>query len=228
MSYLLHIETATEVCSVCISEEDRLLAIEELKDHNAHAAQITRLIEACCRGAGIGLAALGAVSVSSGPGSYTSLRVGTSAAKGICFAFDIPLISVDTLQALAVAASAKAPKGVQYFCPMIDARRMEVYASIFDKVLNNIQNTHNLIVEKSSFSALFPEGGMVAFCGNGAEKCKAVIRHPKALFLDVVCSSRHLPALAWVAYQRQDFVDTASYAPHYYKEPNITRPKNIL
>ena len=228
LSYLLHIESATDICSICISRENHIVAIKEVKDRNAHAAQITLLVTACLQKAQLQLKDLSAVSISSGPGSYTALRVGTSVAKGICYTCGIPLISVDTLQALALATANKSSKPAQFYCPMIDARRMEVYTALYDKKLNNTIPTTNLIVDTNSFEAYFSNEQTIVFCGNGAEKCKAVLESDFAVFMDIQCSSSYLIPIAWQAFLEQYFVDTAYYVPNYFKAPNITKPKNIL
>ncbi|MCP3928970.1 MAG: tRNA (adenosine(37)-N6)-threonylcarbamoyltransferase complex dimerization subunit type 1 TsaB, partial [Bacteroidetes bacterium] len=157
MAFFLNIETSTEICSICISEDETILALKDADDPYVHAGSITLLIQDCLKQAGITLEQLSAVSVSSGPGSYTALRIGTSTAKGICYALDKPLISIDTLQALAFASAQKI-SGEWIHCPMIDARRMEVYTAMYDSKGNAISDKQALIVEADSFDAYFSNG----------------------------------------------------------------------
>ncbi len=228
MSLLLHIETATDVCSIGISRERKLLALRESDNFNDHAAQITLMIEACAKDARISLSDLDAVAVSSGPGSYTALRIGVSTAKGICYALDKPLIAVDTLQALALATF-QLEKQDAWYCPMIDARRMEVYCAIFDKNNELIQEAAALKIEADTFDAYFRNGQHIVFSGNGANKCKTVLASPMAHFSRVVCSAKHLIPLALQAFTQQQFADLAYFEPFYLKPPNITTSrKNIL
>ena len=154
MPLILNIESATDICSVCISKNAETLSLQEADKEYSHTSKITILIERCCAEAGITLKQLDAVAVSKGPGSYTSLRVGASTAKGICYALDKPLITIDTLQSIALATFKKA-KQATFYAPMIDARRMEVYTSLFDKDLNLVQETHAKIIDEQSFQDYF-------------------------------------------------------------------------
>ncbi len=228
MALLLCIETATEVCSVAISKDKALLAIREIKDAFAHSAQLTLLIKDCVASANVRLADLEAIAVSSGPGSYTALRVGIATAKGLCYALDIPLIEVNTLQSLALA-TAKQVKAVDaLYCPMIDARRMEVYTALFDASGKSLMAMQPLVVEDKSFEEYFNRGQRIVFTGNGATKCQSVLRSPFAQFEPVICSAAHLIDLAFGNFQRRRFVDVAYFEPFYGKLPNITTPKNKL
>lgn len=228
MSLILNIETATDVCSIGLAKEEKLLSLQESSEPYQHASQITLLIEQCMSEAGFRLSEIDAVAVSTGPGSYTSLRVGTSTAKGICYALDKPLIAVNTLQSLALAARESVSSSAGLFCPMIDARRMEVYTALFDDQLKEVRPLQALIVEKGSFDEFFEKNLPLLFCGNGAPKCREVIRHSLATFSDQICSARHLAPLAARHYQQGIFADMAHYAPNYFKAPNITKPKKIL
>ncbi len=228
MSLILNIETATDVCSIGLSNEGKLLSIQESSEAYQHASQITILIEKCIKNAGVGLSELDAVSISTGPGSYTSLRVGTSTAKGICYALNKPLIAVNTLQSLALASLNASGGSNRLFCPMIDARRMEVYTALYNTKLEEIRPLQALIVEENSFDEFFDENKAVIFSGNGAPKCKEVIRHSLATFSDQICSARHLVQLATQQYIEGVFVDVAHYTPNYFKAPNITKSKKFL
>jgi len=228
MPLILNIETATDICSIALAEGKELLAMEESAETYKHASNITILLDRCMKKAGKKLADLDALALSSGPGSYTALRVGASTAKGICYALDIPLIAVDTLQSLALASLGQAPGEESLLCPMIDARRMEVYTALFNTGLKKIKPLQALIVEKNSFDAFFEKGISLVFSGNGAPKCKAVLRDERAVFSPQICSARHLIPLSAEAFSHKRFVDAAHYSPNYFKAPNITRPKKIL
>ncbi len=228
MALILQIETSTDVCSVCLSKGLDILAIQELANFSDHAAQITIMIEACCRQAGMALSQIDAVAVSQGPGSYTALRIGVSAAKGICYALNKPLLAIDTLLSLALSAYESEKKDALY-CPMIDARRMDVYTALFDSKGNTMQMPAALSITADTFDAWFDKGHTIVFCGNGAAKCQAVLTSPLAHFSPIICSSRHLIPLALCAFDEKNFADLAYFEPFYLKPPNITTPrKNLL
>ncbi len=227
MALFLLIETATDICSIGISDGTRLLALRESDAFHEHAARITGMIVACAEEAKVPLSALDAVAVSTGPGSYTGLRIGVSTAKGICYALQKPLIAVDTLQALALA-TAHVEKRPALYCPMIDARRMEVYAAIFDADNRLIQPAAALRVEENTFADYFAQEQAIVFSGSGAEKCKTVLHSPLAHFSPVVCSAAHLVPLATAAFATKMFADVAYFEPFYLKPPNITTPKKGL
>ena len=220
MAHILLIETATNICSVAITHGEEVIATRQ--SIGEHAAKITILIAECLAEAHLKPTQLNAVAVSSGPGSYTSLRVGTSAAKGICFALDIPLIAVDTLESLAHAA--RKTNQADFFAPMIDARRMEVYTKLFDKNIKIISPQEAKIITDESFLELLDQHKVV-FCGDGAAKCRQIITHTNAIFAPNECHALHLAALAFDAFTNGQFADTAYYTPNYLKPPNITTPK---
>ncbi|MAT53245.1 MAG: tRNA (adenosine(37)-N6)-threonylcarbamoyltransferase complex dimerization subunit type 1 TsaB [Saprospirales bacterium] len=227
MACILHIETATDVCSVALAEAGQVLAWreEQFQHHNDHSRNLTLFVQECLGKAGKTLEELKAVAVSSGPGSYSSLRVGTSVAKGICYALDIPLIGIDTLQALALAAQRAMPIDGALYIPMIDARRMEVYYRIFDDTNSALTEAGNLVLTEDAFSKYFSEGKTLVFTGNGAQKAQQLRSHPKARFADLQTSARHLVELTFLKYQNQQFEDLAYFAPFYLKPPNITTPR---
>jgi tRNA threonylcarbamoyladenosine biosynthesis protein TsaB len=226
---ILHLETATEVCSIGISKGAKLLALEESKEDNIHSAKITILINMVMEAANLTFSELNAVSLSQGPGSYTSLRVGTSAAKAICYAWDIPLIAVDTLASLALAAGRQMQlKEPAYSIPLIDARRMEVYTAVFDQVNNVVEGTHAKIIEADAFQPLLTEDNYLLFSGNGSEKCKALLTHPRMIFSNIVCSAANLIEPALQAYYSASFADTAYFSPYYFKSPSITTSKKKI
>ncbi|MFQ5446597.1 MAG: tRNA (adenosine(37)-N6)-threonylcarbamoyltransferase complex dimerization subunit type 1 TsaB [Saprospiraceae bacterium] len=225
MSLILNIETATEVCSVALGKAGEVLSLEEAGEANDHARIITGLVDRCLKTAGFELRDLSAVAVSTGPGSYTSLRVGASTAKGICYALDLPLIKADTLQALAAATLAACREQKALYCPMIDARRMEVYCALFDAENKSVMQTEARVVGETSFQEYFTSGKTLIFSGNGAAKCREVLKNKRAVFSDVVCSASHLVALSQDAFVKAQFVDPAYFVPYYQKPPNITKPK---
>lgn len=227
MSLILHIETATDICSVALSEGEHLRCLEEAKEPFKHAAQLTLLIQAVLEQSGLNLPALDAVSISSGPGSYTSLRVGTATAKGICYALEKPLIAVDTLQALALSCLKQEREEGLYY-PMIDARRMEVYTAGFDATNDRLTDAYALIVDEQTFAEPLAKGQQIILCGSGAAKCKTVLPKEGVLYSDIDCSATHLVPLAYRAYEAEQFEDIAYYDPLYLKPPNITKAKKVL
>jgi tRNA threonylcarbamoyladenosine biosynthesis protein TsaB len=230
MSYILNIETATDICSIAISQGGKMLSLVEEANNN-HASRITLMIEEALREAKINIKDLSAVAMSNGPGSYTSLRVGTSTAKGICYALGIPLIAVDTLTALAYAVFEEMKDESALYCPMIDARRMEVYMTIFEKntegdgFLKIVEPLNNVIIDETSFQNYFQAGKKIVLTGNGAVKCKAVINSVNILHVDKLCSAKNMIPLSIEAFLKGTFVDVAYHTPEYLKSPNITTPK---
>lgn len=227
MPKILNIETATDICSVCVSDGATVLSLREAEERYDHAARITLLIQACMRESDLTLSQLDAVAVSGGPGSYTGLRIGTAVAKGICYALEKPLIAVDTLQSLALA-SYRAMLKTALYCPMIDARRMEVYTAVYDHALQQLAAPRALVVEPTSFDSYRQEGHDIVLAGNGAEKCRAVLPADGFYYAEVRCSARHLVGPAVAAYEAGQFVDTAYFSPFYLKPPNITRARKKL
>lgn len=225
MALILNIETATEVCSVGISKDKSLLSLKESQEPYIHAKSIITMINQCAEDANIQLKDLDAVAVSSGPGSYTALRVGTSTAKGICYALDKPLITIDTLQAIAHATYEKEKDGEALYCPMIDARRMEVYSILYNAENKAVTKLEPRVVNELSYKDYFASNKKLIFSGNGAEKCKTVITSELAHFSPIVCSAAHLVPLSQKSYLEQNFSDLAYFTPNYLKSPNITTPK---
>ncbi len=227
MPIILNIETATDICSICLSKDKEVIAFQESAEQYSHAGAITIFIDKVLQDAQIEMKDLAAVAISGGPGSYTALRIGTATAKGICYALDKPLIAIDTLQALALASAKIEQKEDALYFPMIDARRMEVYTAGFDAKGNNIKATEALIVDETAFQN-YDKNQKIVFSGNGAAKCQSVLTSPNFYFNTSRCSSRHLVDLAVKMYQEKVFVDAAYFSPAYFKSPNITVPKKIL
>lgn len=227
MALLLLIETATDICSIGISDGLQVLSLHDAPEGYQHAARITLLIEKCLEEAGCTLPELDGVALSSGPGSYTSLRVGAATAKGICYSLDKPLLVVDTLQSLALATLKQEREEAAYF-PLIDARRMEAYTAGFDAANERLTETEAIILTENSFSEYLIAGQTLVLSGNGAEKCRAVLPQQGVLYSSVRCSAAHLAPLALPAFENGTFADVAYYSPFYLKPPNITRPRKLL
>jgi tRNA threonylcarbamoyladenosine biosynthesis protein TsaB len=216
MAIILSIETSASACSVALHNKGQLIHTIEVSEQQAHAAKLAVLIEELLKSTGVPKSQLQAVAISSGPGSYTGLRIGTSMAKGICMGLNIPLINVPTLLCLAHHVSSFHKS--DFYCPMIDARRMEVYAQVFDKDLNQVGATEALIIDENSFGELL---GMhkVLFFGDGAEKCKTVIRNPNADFVDgIYPTASFVGQVAWREYTAKRFADLVEFTPFYLKE----------
>ncbi|WP_165157677.1 tRNA (adenosine(37)-N6)-threonylcarbamoyltransferase complex dimerization subunit type 1 TsaB [Parabacteroides sp. ZJ-118] len=227
MSLILNIETSTSVCSVALSEGEEVVFEKASFEGPSHAALLGVYAEEALKVAKSEGLKPDAVAVSSGPGSYTGLRIGVSVAKGLCFGYDIPLIGIPTLDVLASAAirKNKEERGCLY-CAMLDARRMEVYASIYDSRLNTIRATAADIVDADSYAS-FLENGKVCFFGDGAAKCKAVITSPNACFIDGIYPlAVTMASLSRKAYDEGRFENVAYFEPLYLKEFQATVAKN--
>lgn len=222
MSIILNIETATTNCSVSVSKNGHTLALkEDYENTYSHAERLHVYIDAVLKDAKINIKAIDAIAVSKGPGSYTGLRIGVSAAKGLCFALNVPLIALPTLEVLAHQVHAK--DGL--IIPMLDARRMEVYATVFDANYNEVRETQAQVLNALSFSD-YLEKGDVYFIGNGVEKTKTLIRHPNAIFIeDKLPSANEMSALAYHKYKRNDIEDVAYFEPYYLKDFIASKPK---
>jgi len=222
LSLILNIETATEVCSVALARDGKLISIRESSDGFTHAENITVFISEIIQEAGISLKELDAVAVSKGPGSYTGLRIGVSTAKGLCFALEKPLISVPTLEALTFGAQKRIQilklQASSLFCPMLDARRMEVYCAVYDEKLNEVEKTSAEIITENSFEKYLASGA-VYFFGNGAAKCKSAITHANANFVDGInASAASMISFSEKFFREKKFEDTAYFEPFYLKD----------
>lgn len=233
MAKILLLETSTEVCSAAISVDGSVVALSETLDAPNHAALLTLQIEACAQRAGLKLGQLDALALSRGPGSYSSLRVGASVAKGICYALEKPLIAVDTLGALALATKAEFEGQAVVFAPMLDARRQEVWLALYDTDMRELAPAQPLIFENNSFEVFLQEksGGQypcrVVLSGNGMEKAIIGRVFENLVFSAIKkCSASFLLAAAERQFQAADFQDIAYFEPLYMKPPNITVPAN--
>lgn len=217
MARILSIETSTSMCSVALHERGALLALAEIKEPGAHAEKLLLLVDEVFEKAALSFGDLDAVAVSQGPGSYTGLRIGVSTAKGIAYALDIPLIGINTLQAM--AASQPLNQG-EFVVAVLDARRMEVYTQTFGEANQEITSIAALVLEEGAFASIL-EKGRVYFVGDGAEKVKAYAQHPNAVFLgswEQSLSAKNMGQLAFEKFLRQDLEDLAYFVPNYLKE----------
>ena len=219
---ILCLETATPVCSVALNDGCCTIGLRETEGQNAHSEKITDFIREVMETAEIDYKQLDAVAVSKGPGSYTGLRIGVSTAKGICYAADLPLMAIDTLEAMAYGMKAKLGSQIaenDLLIPMIDARRMEVYAAIFDANLNKIEDTAALVVDENTFSELSKEHHLWLF-GDGAPKLSKLFENQKNISIidGFKPSAAYMRPLAEKALKAQDFVDVAYFEPFYLKD----------
>ncbi|MBU3820940.1 tRNA (adenosine(37)-N6)-threonylcarbamoyltransferase complex dimerization subunit type 1 TsaB [Flavobacteriaceae bacterium XHP0103] len=223
MALILNIETATTNCSVSVSKNGKTLFLKEDNNKNySHAESLHVFIDTAIKESGVSLNAIDAIAVSKGPGSYTGLRIGVSAAKGLCFALNKPLISVPTLEALAHQVMTE--NGL--IVPMLDARRMEVYSAIFDKNHNLVRETQAQILDSNSFGT-YLDKSKVYFIGNGVNKAKELIQHPNAVFInDKLPSANEMGLLAFNKYKISDFEDVAYFEPYYLKDFVALKPKS--
>ncbi len=228
MSFILQIESSSEICSVALSQNGATLFVVEDIQPNSHSEKITILIKQCLDNAGINFSQLDAVAVSDGPGSYTSLRVGVSVAKGICYAKDIPLIAIDSLLILACGIDINHVAVDDLIIPMIDARRMEVYTSIFRHDYSQYQDTGAIIIENDPFSSLVSGNQKIHICGNGAAKYYNHHKSDAIIMHHSVTSSSFMSLSSFKYYKEQQFVDVAYYTPNYFKAPYITKSNKKL
>jgi len=216
---ILQIETATTVCSVALARDGKVVAFKQVDQRNAHAEVITVFIDELLSASGFNYADIDAIAVSCGPGSYTGLRIGVSTAKGLCFALDKPLIAIETLESMALGVIAEGIETDILLCPMIDARRMEVYTAIFNSKGKNIKPTAAEIIDENSFADILQDN-KILFFGDGAEKCREILSHnPNAQFLTgFINSATHLTKKAEEKFMAKDFEDVAYFEPYYLKD----------
>ena len=215
---LLLLETATEVCSVSFAKENKIVASVCSHTGNSHMEHLFPFIKQVLAEGNGKISELDGVVLSIGPGSYTGLRIGASAAKGICYAVNIPIIAISTLQSIVCGAmqSQKDEQEIVY-CPMIDARRMEVFTAIFNKNGKKITNVENKIIDEHSFYEEL-KNNIIYFCGNGMPKIKPVLQHPNAKFIDTSLTASNMLVPALLKYKNKHFEDVAYFEPFYFKE----------
>lgn len=223
MAVILNLETATTNCSVCIAKDGVILAIKERDTPNySHSEQLHVFIQEVLAEAVVSLSNVDAIAISKGPGSYTGLRIGVSAAKGLCFSLDIPLISISTLKSMATQSTLTE---IDYIIPLLDARRMEVYSRVFDSQCNEVRETRAEIIDASSFST-YVEKGKVLLMGSGAAKCKEQLTHANLSFdTAAVPSAKQMAKLSFEKFRTEDFEDVAYFEPYYLKDFVALKPK---
>lgn len=228
MTRILAIETATKNCSVALFENDQLLDSEEQYGAYSHAENLASFAQKLLSRNNLTFSDLQAIAVSKGPGSYTGLRIGVSFAKGLCFSLQIPLISVDTLAQMASGLVQAQKDENALYCPMIDARRMEVYAALYNKDLEQVRGIEAEVIDENAY-ALFLGQQKVYFFGDGSAKCQEVIQHPNAHFVSFDApSARYMGPLAWKAYHQKQFEDVAYFEPFYLKEFVAIKSKKLV
>ena len=216
MTLILGIETATKNCSVALFKDGVVIAEKEyIFDGYSHAEQLTLFIQQVIDSAKITLKKIDAVALSMGPGSYTGLRIGTSTAKGLCYALDIPLIAISTLKAMSLAM-AKNEKSATY-CPMIDARRMEVFSALYDENNKQVRGVQADVVDENTYVEFL--ANEIIFFGDGSLKCHEIINHENAKFIKGINpSAKNLGILAKAKFENKDFEDVAYFEPYYLKD----------
>ena len=216
MAYILAIETTTKNCSVALFDDAKQPALKELVSEGySHAEQLTIFIEEVLSEVKISINNLNAIALSMGPGSYTGLRIGTSTAKGLCYSLGIPLIAISTLKAMALGVSEN--QEYDFYCPMIDARRMEVFAAIFDDENNQVRDIMADVVDGSTYKEYLNK--KVLFFGDGAMKCQEMINHKNATYLEgIFPSAKDMGILLCQKFENKDFEDVAYFEPFYLKD----------
>jgi tRNA threonylcarbamoyladenosine biosynthesis protein TsaB len=217
MALILNIDTALETASVCLAKDNELLQLATNENQKDHASWLHTAIADVMKKAGYTTDQLQAVAVSIGPGSYTGLRVGLASAKGFCYALNIPLIAINTLKMIAYAIKDTGIKHENIICPMIDARRMEVFTALYDIDLIEKQSVQAMVIDENSFSAMLTENKIV-FGGNGCKKLQKIISSTNATFIDVGINASHLAELSSNCFRNKEFVSLAYTEPLYIKE----------
>lgn len=242
---ILCLETSTAVCSVALVDNSNVIALRESLDGQNHAEKITIFIDEVMKEANISYNELEAIAVSKGPGSYTGLRIGVSTAKGLCYAMEKPLIAIDTLAAMTegfldnnfdndhdtnIKSESSSSSLSSIFCPMIDARRMEVYSAFFTEDMKKTSDTEALIIDKNSFSDLKLNHHLYLF-GDGADKLVSLFENEENITVieKFHCSAAYMARLAEEAFKNNNFVDTAYFEPFYLKDfvPGIPKVKGL-
>lgn len=230
MPAILHIETATSVCSVAVSIDGRLVSLLENSEGYSHSSVITIFIKQAIEESRLKLSDLDAIAVSKGPGSYTGLRIGVSTAKGLCYSLNKPLIAVNTLKAMAWGMADKEKNsmnsGDKLFCPMIDARRMEVYIAIYDRNNHEVKETSADIIDEYSYMDLLAKNQLI-FAGNGSDKCRDLLSSNKnAYFLNnFLPSAKFMIPIADQKFKNAEFENVAYFEPFYLKDFVAGKPK---
>ncbi|MFZ1533039.1 MAG: tRNA (adenosine(37)-N6)-threonylcarbamoyltransferase complex dimerization subunit type 1 TsaB [Chitinophagaceae bacterium] len=214
MSLILNIDTALDAASICLTKDEEIVQLAINENQKDHAAWIHTAIAELLKKNNYTVNQLDAVAVSIGPGSYTGLRVGLVAAKGLCFALDIPLITAGTLEIMAFAVKNEA---TDLICPLIDARRMEVFAAVYNTALQEITPAHALVIDENSFASLLASH-KILFCGNGSKKLQQLIKNTNAGFCDTTHNAAHLSPISQNRFSKKEFSNLAYTEPLYIKE----------
>ena len=227
MSIILSLDTSAHGCSVAVHQNGEILSISDIFKEQSHGSRLALMINQVLDNAGVKISQLSAVAVASGPGSYTGLRIGTSTAKGLCYSLNVPLIAVDSLSAM-TAQAIRLTKGQSVlYCPMLDARRMEVYCAILDQSLRFIQPIQAKVLDTVSFNEVL-EAHKVVFFGDGSDKSREVINHSNAHFLEgIFTSASGVGELAWMRFQQKKFEDLVHFEPYYLKEFLIKKSSKL-
>ena len=229
MSLILNIDTAVSLASVCLARQGDTIQLAENENPQNHALWLHKAIDLLMKKENVNFSDLDAIAVTNGPGSYTGLRVGLSAAKGLCYALNIPLITIGTLEVMAYAAK---EEPVDLFCPMIDARRLEVFTALFDKELNVVVPPHALIITEECFQQFYLSG-KILFFGNGAPKMKSILKQDilslkNILFKQVSYNASSMSFYSYDAFNKKSFADIYYCEPTYLKNFYSNSSKNIL
>jgi tRNA threonylcarbamoyladenosine biosynthesis protein TsaB len=235
MALILNIETSTEVCSVSLAKNGKLLFLKESIEGMNHSRMLTVFIEGLFAENNIRINTIDAVAVSKGPGSYTGLRIGVSVAKGLCYGLNIPLISINSLEILGMFAAQNHAKYKLpndeipvLFCPMIDARRMEVYTALYNLQGEELRPVSAEIIDEHFLSELL-ENHKILFFGNGAEKCKNIIKHKNAFFEGpMITSAQFMQSISEEKFNNNEFENVAYFEPFYLKNFVATIPRNKI
>jgi tRNA threonylcarbamoyladenosine biosynthesis protein TsaB len=225
LALILNIDTATENASVCLSENNNILENIKSSQQKEHASFVHMAVESLMRNAGMAMHELDAVSITGGPGSYTGLRVAMASAKGFCYALSIPLISINTLKLMAFAALGQSE--CTLCCPMIDARRMEVFTALFDRDLNELVKSGPEILSEDFLMNYITENKII-FVGSGITKYQTIQKHINCSFSEKSADATDLAKLAFVMYQRQQFVDITYVEPQYLKSFYLTKSDTTI
>lgn len=221
---ILCLDTATDICSVALTRNGKLIAYKENSDGNSHARTLLPFVEEVLKEAQVTPQELSAVAISAGPGSYTGLRIGTSTAKGLCYALEIPLIAVPTLQIIAAGAAQNTSSPNAIFCPLLDARRMEVFTALYDNNLQQLKDVAAVIVDENTFAETLAQKNTV-FCGNGAEKCRPLYENnPNAIFNLTPISARNMADIALKKFIDNQIENIAYFTPLYGKDYVAAKP----
>jgi tRNA threonylcarbamoyladenosine biosynthesis protein TsaB len=216
MALIINIDTSTECAGICLSQDGKTLAMAQNAQQKDHSSWLHPAIEKLLQETGYRARDLQAVAVTAGPGSYTGLRVGMAAAKGFCYALGIPLITENTLKVMAFAASGQYPES-DLFCPMIDARRMEVFTAVYQNDMVPVMPTVAMVIDENSFANYLADRKM-SFFGGGSDKCKPIIISPNATFININFNVGYLGILSFYRYLQHEFTGVAYSEPAYTKE----------